>query len=230
MQRNLIDDDAILKEGIAKINCGEYKKAIILLNRLIASHSSNEKLYYYLGEAHFKISEFRKAAEYFEKQIEIKPTEKVYIKFALSLGELKNFERSVEILKNGLEVFPQSADLFSYLGVALRSMNRPFEAIEAFWYALKEDNEHLGANWGLGVSYGIIGDRERSIKFLKDAIKIKPLFAPPHFHLAMNHISLADYESAEEELKILDQIDPVYADFLRNELKKFDEIYISKIT
>jgi len=225
IQRNKVDDEAILNKGIAKVNCGAYKKAIILFESLIASHSSNEKLYYYLGEAHFKISDFQKAAEYFEKQIEIKPTEKGYIKFALSLGELKNFERSVEILKNGLEVFPQSADLFSYLGVALRSMNRPFEAIEAFWYALKEDSEHLGANWGLGVSYGIIGDRDRSIKFLKQAVDIKPSFAPPHFHLAMNHISLADYASAEKELKILEEIDPVYADFLRNELEKFKEVY-----
>lgn len=225
MQRNKVDDEAILNRGIAKVNCGEYKKAIILFESLIASHTVSFTLYYYLGIAQLKLSAFQKAAGYFEKSIEIEPTENAYIKLAFALGELKDFEKSIEILKEALEIFPKSADLYSYLGVALRSMNRSFEAIESFWFALKEDSEHLGANWGLGVSYGIIGDRERSIKFLKQAVDIKPSFAPPHFHLAMNHISLADYVSAEKELKILEEVDPVYADFLRNELEKFKEVY-----
>ncbi|MBU1096464.1 MAG: tetratricopeptide repeat protein [Bacteroidetes bacterium] len=211
-----------IKTGIERINCGRLNDAILIFNKLIDHFPEDAKLYYYLGEAHFRNSDFKEAVENYNKSIDLNPTEMAFINCAISFGEMKQFEKSIETLKRALKIYKVSTDIYSYMGVALRSLNRPIEAIESFQNALVYNKDQLGANWGLGVTFGIIGDREGSIKYLNNAVNINPSFAPPYFHLAINYISLADISSAKEILNILNGLDPGFACFLRHELEKYE--------
>lgn len=219
-----IEHTTILAKAIAEINNNEYNKAINTLDELLNTNGISEKVYYYLGLSHFKISEYQKAVYYLEKSIDIKSSEKSFTMLALSYGELKQFNKVIEILNKALLIYRNSADLYSYLGITQRTIGFPHEAIESFNKALKYDKNHLGANWGLGVTYGIVEDIDNSLKYLTNAVKIKPLFAPAHFHRALNYIALSDYNSAKEELSILETFNNNYADSLRKELGKIHPI------
>lgn len=215
--------DSFLSEGIKKVNCGDYKEAVNLLNRIATSNVNDDKLYYFLGKAYFGISDFQNAIINLKKAIELKPSEEAYIKLALSLGELKQLADALEILEKALKKYPASAELYSYLGVTLRSQNRLSESIDAFKQALDLNAEHLGANWGLGVVYAMSGDNTKSIKYLRKATKINPSFAPPHFHLAMVYLITDNFEGAKKKLEILEKLNSSFANSLKQELMKFQE-------
>lgn len=213
--------DNILHVSINDIKNGHYENAIIKLKNLYAAIQVDEKVCYHLGDAYFKLGKYESTIVYFNKSIDIKPTESAFIQLALSLGEMKQFEDAVTTLEKGIMFYGDSADLYSYLGVTLRTLNRPFEAINAFITALKNDPNHLGANWGLGITYNIVEDFDKAIKYLTKAINIKPLFTPAHFHRGINYLSLSDVKSAEAEVELLKSLDSNYAVTLKQEIEKF---------
>lgn len=222
MKENYTDGhDNMLQASINDIKNGHYENAINNLKNLYATIQVDEKVCYHLGDAYFKLGKYESAVVYFNKSIDIKPTESAFIQLALSLGEMKQFEDAVTTLEKGIMFYRDSANLYSYLGVTLRTLNRPFEAINAFITALKKDPNHLGANWGLGITYNIVEDFDKAIKYLTKAINIKPLFTPAHFHRGINYLSMSDVKSAEAEVELLKSLDSNYAVTLKQEIEKF---------
>lgn len=222
MKENYTDsNDNMLHTSINDIKNGHYENAINNLKNLYAAIQVDEKVCYHLGEAYFKLGKYEGDANYFNKSIDIKPTESAFIQLALTLGEMKRLEDAATTLKKGIIFHRDSADLYSYLGVTLRTLNRPFEEINAFETALKKDPNHLGANWGLGITYNIVEKFDKAIKCLTNAVKIKPLFTPAHFHSGINYLSMSDVKSAEAEVELLKSLDSNYAVTLKYEIKKY---------
>lgn len=85
------------------------------------------------------------------------------------------------------------------------------------------NTNHLGANWGLGVTNGMIGQSARAEEQFKKVIGLSPNFAPPHYHLALTYLASGANDKAVDELLILEKLDPKYADSLKEEMKHIIE-------
>ena len=85
------------------------------------------------------------------------------------------------------------------------------------------NTNHLGANWGVGVTYGMFGQSAKAEEQFKKVICFSPNFAAPYYHLALTYLAVGANEKAVDELLILEKLDPKYADSLKEEMKHIIE-------
>jgi|GEM_PF-1504214 len=213
----------LYKSAVENFDKGDLETAVKLFKKINTSQPELAFPYYYLGCSYFRMKEFEAAADYLAKAIQLIPLEDAYIKLGLSLGETGKTDASIGVFEDACRYFPDSADMRTYLGAALRAASRFEEAVSAFLDAVNLDSNHLGANWGLGVTYGMLGQIIMAEKQLKKTILLSPAFAPPRFYLALTYLSAGKYENAVEELLILEKLDASYASRLKKEINIYIE-------
>lgn len=86
----------LYKDADKAVKAEEYRKAIGLLERLIASDTSNANAYNLLGFSHRKLGEFDKAKGYYDQALAINPDHKGANEYLgelfLQIGDLANAE------------------------------------------------------------------------------------------------------------------------------------------
>ncbi len=91
-----VSGSVLYKDADKAVKAEKYRDAIGLLERLIASDTSNADAYNLLGFSHRKLGEFDKAKDYYDKALAINPDHKGANEYLgelfLQIGELANAE------------------------------------------------------------------------------------------------------------------------------------------
>lgn len=94
----------------------KYNESILLLNQLEILTPTNENVFHLLGNVYFNLKFFEKAIIAYNKVMDLKVyCWEVYNHIGTAYAELKKFEESIEILKKGIEQFPNNKDLIETL-------------------------------------------------------------------------------------------------------------------
>ena len=88
------------------------------------------------------------------------------------------------------------------------------EVIETCAQIIRRNPRHAAAYTFLGECYHKVGERDRAIPFLEEAIAIAPEVPTPHLILGQVHAELGDKDSAMEEYRKLARLDKDRAESL----------------
>ena len=95
--------------------------------------------YYNIGLGHDKKGNLRRAVKYYSKALEINPevSAGAYDSLAQVFYIRGRIDKAFETLRDGIKIFPQSADLYCRLGIFLRDQGKITAAADSFRAALR---------------------------------------------------------------------------------------------
>lgn len=210
----------VYKSAVELFESGNMDGAINEFKKLIASYPQYKDVNSFLGHAYFQNKNYDEAVKYFTIAANVNPNLNVLISLGISLGQIKKINQSIEVFELAIKKYSDSADCYAYLAIALRTAQKHEEAISNFNKAISLNPNHLGANWGLGVTYGILGKKYFAQKQFIKVISLKPNFAPAHFHLAHIYLANNEYDKLVSELLILEKLDVGYFNSLKQEMSQ----------
>jgi tetratricopeptide (TPR) repeat protein len=133
--------------------------------------------------------------------------------YANSLGELGQFDQSIEQFKKLLEIEPNSAQVYTNLGCTFLDAGKPQQAIEQFKLAIKYKPDLAQAYYNLAHALRSEDKKEESVSYYMQAVKVKPDYVKAWLDLAITLNELGKYDQAIEAFHKVLELNPgnVYA-------------------
>ena len=136
--------------------------------------------------------------------------------------EAKNYARAETALKESVELNPQEAGAYSYLGLTYAALDRLPEAIGAYRQALQLKPDFPEAYHNLGVAYEKSEKPEEAIEAWKAAVRYKPDYERAHYNLAATYWRRGQKDLAAEQYKLLQAKDSAQARSLKEQVPDLD--------
>lgn len=116
--------------------------------------------------------------------------------------------RAIPIYEKALIEEPDNPDALSGYGLALVEAGRPSEAEGPLKLAIEKMPNRPAYHLNLAELYFRVGEDELALVEIRQAIAIKPKFAPAHIRLGRYHIDRNEPEAAADALDVALQINP----------------------
>ncbi|NLM10449.1 MAG: tetratricopeptide repeat protein [Clostridiaceae bacterium] len=152
---------------------GETRKALEVLDEIVASETKQIDALKYKGKAALKEKIFDKAEECFEKLIELEPSEPLnYYHLALSQRELKRDKEALKTYERGISVISDNSMLFYNAATLLDEMGDKERAVHYLYKSLEGDELLEDAYNYLGVLLGQLGRYREAVQVFDRGIKV----------------------------------------------------------
>ena len=199
---------------------GKLAESRLQLQQLIASHDSAE-LHSLLGEVEERSKNYLASATQYEQAARMEPNEENILDWGSEFLLHQTFEPAVEIFKNALTRFPQSARLLDGLGIALYGLDRFDEAARTFFRAYELNPSDPMPLTFVGQAYENLSPpvaSEARSRF-QNFLEANPRNAAVRYHYAMCLWKINEKEpqpqlpgQIQSLLKRAIELDPDYAD------------------
>ncbi len=101
--------------------------------------------------------------------------------------EAKEYLAAYRECRAALDLDPENAAAYNYLGLVFMHIQRYQEALEAFGTALSKDPGYRAARMNLAFLHGVMGNSEEAVREYKGLIDKDPQNAEAHFNLGINY-------------------------------------------
>jgi protein O-GlcNAc transferase len=177
--------------GLALFNQGQYKEAMAHFQKATELDPNFAQAYLYLGRSYLNLRQWLDALPPLRTALRLSPeeTQKEIVQLLIDalLGAATfhfkqgNFHASIDVLKEALELQPQSVQVAKQLvtslfasGGELLSQGKAAEAIEAYREVAQLTPTNLEAYLGLARAFFQHGDYTKALSAVRDALKISP--------------------------------------------------------
>jgi ribosomal protein S12 methylthiotransferase accessory factor len=139
--------------------------------------------------------------------------DKYYVKFyqGLCCININDPQSALEHFKSSLDLHPTRQDvptIYSYMGVALKEMERYTEAISVLKEGLKFDQERTDIFNLLGFCYFKLKEHKKAIENFKKVIQLDPSSAIDYANIASNYRDMGEKEKAIHYYQIALDLNP----------------------
>jgi len=222
-------DGGYFNRGILAFEEAAAYKKIIKIN----PHMLKEKDYFNLGYACFYCSKYsyEEAINAFEKAICLNPeNEEAYYYLALSYEENCDHKSALKILKKLIEINPKHRMVYHKMYSNYEKLGDNKKAKEYLKKALIINPSY---HFNLLRLLSILTERqpnqkEETVKLYKEALELRPDYAPGHYDLGELYLSFDDLKNAKYEYEILKNLDKNIAGKLRKLIKHHEQIQWKK--
>jgi tetratricopeptide (TPR) repeat protein len=145
--------DALLYQGKALVNLGDFPAAADALRGFLALHPKSDDALYLLAYVRFRENQPEESLQRFTEAALIKPPTADDLKvIALDYVLLNDYESAGRRLEEALQLDPGNMEALYHLGRVRYQQNRFDQAIDAFRKVLKRDPHNVKAEDNLGLS------------------------------------------------------------------------------
>ncbi|MBU0508921.1 tetratricopeptide repeat protein [bacterium] len=153
------------------LTAGETKRAIRLLESLIASDSTDASLLYVLGTSYLQTGDSLAGESLIEQANELDPAmARYWVARAFFALNRREYERTLTILDSALLHVDPQPPILNLQGTALNQLGRSAEAIEAFLRSLEMDSTSFGTMGTLALIYDGLDSLEEAVRWYERAI------------------------------------------------------------
>ncbi|HOT43363.1 MAG TPA: tetratricopeptide repeat protein [Spirochaetota bacterium] len=146
--------DDFLRSAMKKFVIRDYESAIRDLKAAEMLDKNNPEILYNIGINYCRMGLDRSAIEYFKKVLNLKQSfiDALTVKklLAYALIRLKQYEESLGILQQVLQLVPMDTAALNMKGYSLESMGRYDEALRVFSYIIEHEKDNYNAYNSLG--------------------------------------------------------------------------------
>jgi len=165
--------DALLYEGKALLNLGQFQKAGVALQEYLSGHQKSDDALYLLAYARFRENQPAESLQLYADAAKIKPPAADDLKIvALDYVLLKDYTSAGRTLEAALQLDPGNLEARYHLGRVRYQQNRFDEAIAAFRNVLNRDPNNVKAEDNLGLSLEGKGQADDAILAYRRAIRL----------------------------------------------------------
>ncbi len=201
-------EETELAQTVAKDFPGN-KEALFLLGRVYRNHGASEK-----------------AAECWERCLEINPEDaKAYDNLGRIAFQKGNYKKALELWQKASEINPKLERIYNSLGGALTCLGRTEEAISMFQKDIEISEWSIQSHFMLGVQYQLLKEYEKAKQCYETVIEIQPNHTGAYHGLATVCAMLGDKEKSgrlmekfrnlkAEEMKALKERDRGFNDLV----------------
>lgn len=161
--------DKLVTEAAKLYKQQDYSGALELLSQAEQEglkSAGEELLYFYMGEACFKLGDYSKSLESHMKVVEIKPeTFKSWVTIGVCQRKLGNSKGALDAYLNALMYDPENADsvgLYISLGSLYIENGKPYTAIDYLEKAAEIYPEHPAAHAYLAIGYAMAYEYDKA--------------------------------------------------------------------
>jgi tetratricopeptide (TPR) repeat protein len=158
---------------------------------------AHAEYYLQLGDALAKAGKPSTALPWYQEAIRHEPKSAAALeRLAICVASLKQFPQAENSLKLALQLSPQAAGTWVWLGTLALQQGNTAEAVAAFQKAIEVDPDMVEAYNSAGAVWLETGDSAHAEKALRSAIRIQPNYAPAHNNLGNLLSSAGRFEEA----------------------------------
>ncbi|MBP7734856.1 MAG: tetratricopeptide repeat protein [Spirochaetes bacterium] len=193
--------DGFLNSAMKKFVIRDYEKAIRDLKSAEMLDRENPEILYNIGVSYCRMGLDRSAIEYFKKILKLKQTfiDSLVVKklLAYALIRLKQYDESLDLLQQVMQLLPSDAAALNMKGYCLEALGRLDDALQVYTTII----EHEKGNYNAYNSIAYIlsksgGDLAKALKYARiayDANNNNPAYLDTmgYVYLKMGNIDLA---------------------------------------
>jgi Tfp pilus assembly protein PilF len=169
LEQNLEKKKALYEEGIRE------------LERSVEIMPSFGSAFTQMGVAYFRLKNFEKAIENYNKAAALKQADAITLNNIGSVYfEWKKYEEAAENFKKALQIDPRFIDAYMNLGSVYGTLGNFNSAIECFQNAIKYSPDNARAYYYIAMTYQNMGDKSNADKYYGIAGQMNPQFTKPH--------------------------------------------------
>ena len=202
--------------AVAALQAQKPDIAVAEAQKAVAAEPKSERNNRLLGQAYLDKQEFRKAAEAYQKAIQIRPAVENYYSLAiawLAMGNAEGKAHAQEVFRTMEKLFGDSGSLHVLFGRAYRDANQMPDAIHEFERAIALDPTAPHAHYFLGLAHLSVNEWKATPEVeaqFKEEIRYHPKDFLANYMLGNIASSERDYPTAEKYLKAAMEIDPTW--------------------
>jgi tetratricopeptide (TPR) repeat protein len=154
------------------LTTGEHKRAIALLQKLVAKDSTDAGLMYALGSSYAQEGDTTRGERLVRQALNKNPDEpRFWIGLAVIATDKRDFAHTVSIVDSALENVTANSALLSLKGSALQRLGRRQEALAALTQAVELDSSLFVAMGTIALIYDELDSLERAVVWYERAIQ-----------------------------------------------------------
>lgn len=150
--------------GTALMRLGRPQEAVQCFSRTIALAPGLAQAHRDLASALGTLGRYEEALQQAEEALALSPSAEAHAVAGAALLPLSRFDEALDHAERLVALSPQNLGMYSLLGVVLRSLNRPREAIAVYDRALAIKPDHAEAHWNQSLARLAMGDFETGWK------------------------------------------------------------------
>jgi tetratricopeptide (TPR) repeat protein len=207
--------NAAMRDGLNHLREKRYPDAVERFRAVLESGTESSQALYFMGRALHGLGRYQEAVSAFEGALALDPAySPAYLDLAEAHFALGQGDKAVSVLRRGQENLKRSAVLYEREGEYWAKKRRPREAARAFAAVVERLPEDALARMRLGEQLRDLGEIEKSLEHMREAVRLSPEDASYWNSLGMVLGGNGRAQEAEEAFRRaveLDPRDPKYA-------------------
>ena len=153
-----------------------FPPAIYYYEKYLDYDSTDTRIMGSLAAIYKALNNTEKEIYYYQKMIKYGPRlSRVYTDFSSVYAQQGRYDEAIEILKSGLERFPNSSALHMNIGVLLMRVKKQYnQALPYLQHALFLDSSKADSYEAVGLCYHYLGDSLRAKTYLSRYMEMRP--------------------------------------------------------
>ena len=178
------------------------KEARKHLNIIIGLPSNNIENLTVIGGAFYKLKEYKKAIECFDKAIKINREDPaLYFSKGKTYHKQKKYKKAIEYFDKAIAIDSNNAAVYAKKGKSYRKLKNFEKSIESYKKAISINPEDARYYWKIGKLYDKLKDYYKAIEYYNHSIDINPT----DLNKIINYVSLGDaYVDLQDYIKAIE--------------------------
>lgn len=188
----------LISDAIADSQHGEYQASIEKLVSTLKTESGSVPVHYLLGLNYYRLHEFAKAVEEFQRVLHMSPDyELATFQLGLAYARTGDYDQAIQMLKHALELDATNFSAAYNLGAAYLKKQMIPEAVGAFRQSNTINPEYAAGHRALGELLLYQGQLDESVAELRRAVELDD--HDPGAHAALGKALAAKGLTAEAD-------------------------------
>jgi ribosomal protein S12 methylthiotransferase accessory factor len=133
-------------------------------------------LHFYLGACHLAVNDPETARSYFQRSLNLDPTEQdipsIYSYLGVALKEMGEYRQALEILKEGEKLDKERTDIYNLMGFCYFKLKEHENAIENFKKVIQLNPSSAIDYANIASNYRQMGETEKAIRYYQMALTL----------------------------------------------------------
>ncbi|MDE2890201.1 MAG: tetratricopeptide repeat protein [Gemmatimonadota bacterium] len=196
---------------------GRSVPAIRAYERVVDADPDFAGGYYNLGNLHYDLKQYDRAAAYFQKVIALKPDfAEAHYNFGNLYYDTGQYDLAILQFEKVIALKKDFAEAHFQMGNALYGLREYDRAVEHFEEAIALKPQFVAAYYNVGDLYYRTGQFDAAVGAYRKAIALNPGNARAHSNLGNAYHGLRDYQQAISAYEQAVELDPGYAEGFYN--------------
>ena len=195
-----------------RLQLGEWKQVIALLDPLLERDPENPAILYMIGTALMRDRQYQRGQAVLDRILRRGDSAEAHLVLAIASREANDDLAAEKELRKALELNPRLPTANAMLGDVLVKIGDAPAAIEALRRELEINPNHFDAHLLLALLLRQDSKNDESRTHVQKALALRPGDPGARYQLALVHIADGDYEAARRVLEPLVEAEPSFTE------------------